>query len=69
MSLEGSNVTEIYKNATVNIRKMKDKFAIASSLIQSSLMRLRSQYPNIVIELDTELMNTIGNQSISVSRI
>ena len=48
---------------------MKDKFSIASSLIQASILRLKSQYPNVVIDLDTELMNIISNENISVSRI
>lgn len=62
-------MTEIYKHATINIRQMKDKFSIASALIQSSIDRLRTQYPNMVIELDTELMKTIGNEHISINRI
>lgn len=69
MSLEGSRITDIYKNSTANMRMMKDKFAVVSALVLSAITRLRSQHPTITLNIDTELINIIQNHNISISRI
>ena len=48
---------------------MKDKFRMISALIVSSITRLHSEYPHVTLHLDPELVNTIYNENISISRI